>query len=279
MGEREAGRRLDVLLAEILGVPRRVAARLAARVRVNSRPGRKGLRVLAGEEIEIPETPAPRPAPDVAIVRETPHLLVVAKPPGVASVSVAGSDAPTVAAWLAERFPECASVGAPGESGLVHRLDRDTSGLLLAARRADAYEALRRQFRRHEVLKTYLAVVSGRLERAQAIDLPLGRLGPSRMQVVRPGGAAVTARTEVAPLRVLAHATVVRARTRTGVRHQVRVHLAAIGHPLIGDARYGGPPIEGGHRLHACALCWRGPAGEFERACLPPPAEWERWLR
>jgi 23S rRNA pseudouridine1911/1915/1917 synthase len=280
-----AGARLDAWLASALGIGRRAAARLADRARVNGRRAAKGSRVAAGDVVSVAE-PGPLGSPfeeSDLVLRITPDLLVLDKPAGLPAIAIAGRTGESLAAWIAERHPECAGVGHTGESGLVHRLDNDTSGLILAARHPHAYQALREQFRRHEVEKTYLALVSGTVADPLSLDAPIGHHPKStrRMRVVPPPPAgdryeSFPALSIVEPERALAGATLVRVRARTGVRHQVRVHLAAAGHPLVGDRLYGGPPCSGaaGHLLHAVRLAWRDAAGASEVAESPVPARW-----
>ena len=206
------------------------------------------------------------------------QVVVVAKPAGFHSV--AGRTPQSVAEFLAARFPECQALGSP-DYGLVHRLDRDTSGLLIAARTAPAHENLRAAFRDGEAVKHYLALVSGRLDRPRTIGTPLAD-DSRRVKTAsrfRPGRPATT---EVWPLRVGSDWSLVLARMKTGVRHQIRVHLASAGHALIGDAVYGekadkrAGDLRPGHMLHALSVDVGGqryavgPDGDFLEA-------WERY--
>jgi 23S rRNA pseudouridine1911/1915/1917 synthase len=149
-----------------------------------------------------------------------------------------------MAGALVARYPELARVGDPLSGGLVHRLDTGTSGVLVAARTPAAYVTLRTSFRRHEVAKQYVAVVAGMPCVGTVIDTSLAH-DPSdrrRMRAARPGDRAWKARTELC--RVDAHGDRARVdvRIRTGVTHQIRAHLALVGHPIVGDVLYGGPP-------------------------------------
>jgi 23S rRNA pseudouridine1911/1915/1917 synthase len=288
----DAGRRLDDFLATALAVGRRAAVRLAGRARVNGRHARKGDRVREGDVVVVPPTDAAASvASDAApvVLRATPDVLVVDKPAGLPTVALRGAGGDSLAARIAARFPECATVGAPGESGLVHRLDTGTSGVLLVARTPQAYAALRADFRAHAVAKEYLALVGGRLERAVRIDAPIGQHRASLRRVraiATPGAArryvARDACTEVAPERVLGDATLVRARTTTGARHQIRVHLASIGHPLLGDPLYGERDRSAGDEgflLHASRIEWTDPATGIRALDEAPlPASWQERL-
>ena len=287
----DAGRRLDDFLADALAVGRRAAVRLASRVRVNGRHARKGDRLQGGDVLTVPPTDAATDLPadaSVAVLRETPDVVVLDKAAGLPTVALRGAGGDSLAARIAARFPECAAVGEPGECGLVHRLDTGTSGLLLAARTSAAYAALRTQFRTHAVTKEYLALVAGRLEHAERIDAPIGqhRASLRRMRAIAAPDAArrYAARdacTDVVPERILREATVVRARTSTGARHQIRVHLASVGHPLLGDPLYGdsGRGGDDGFLLHASRLEWTDPATGLRTADEAPlPAAWQERL-
>lgn len=292
-GGGDGGRRLDDFLASSLSVGRRAAVRLVARTRVNGRPANKGLRLRSGDVVRVPRDEEPssarHPAPEV--VRATPDVLVLAKPAGLPSVALRGAAGDSLAVRIAAHFPECAQVGRPGEAGLVHRLDTGTSGLLLAARNQATYDALRAQFSARTVRKEYLALVSGTIRAPVRITTPIGqhRGTRRRMRAVSPESSgeryhARPASTDVTPERALGAATLVRATTNSGARHQIRVHLASIGHPLLADPLYGDAPGQPdgarnaarGFRLHACRIEWRDPAtGEDASDRLAPPADWD----
>jgi 23S rRNA pseudouridine1911/1915/1917 synthase len=292
----EAGTRLDQFLAARLEYGRHSIARLLQRVSVNGRKTRKGDRLAAGDVITIaPPTASGSTTATPFVVRVTRDVLVVAKPSGLPSVSLAGDDRPTLAGWVADSFPECARVGAVGESGLAHRLDTQTSGLMLVARNPEAYRALRDQFRAGRVEKGYVALVWGELAGRRRIDAPIGQHRKSRRRVraLLPGASARryasgTAETLVEPLLALRGMSLVRATTHTGKRHQVRVHLAAAGHPLVNDRLYGGASLEdeptaetevSGYWLHAATLRWASPATSTpQHDALPVPAAWQALL-
>jgi len=265
----------------------------AGDVRVNGRPAAKGALLRAGDEVAVhawPEEPrlvqvsAPLP-----IVRVDADLVAVDKPPGMHSTG-GPSAGPSVAAILLARFPEMAAIDPWRAAGLVHRLDTGTSGLLLAARHPAAYRRLRREFTRKAVEKDYLAVVRGAITRPGWVARSLRRAPRSRRRVIpaRPGAASGwPARTEFVPLGSAAGLSLVRLRMRTGVTHQLRVHMATLGHPILGDTRYGrlvttaalAPDVERdanggeGHYLHAVAL--RFDSAGFPRGLRTPfPVHW-----
>ncbi len=295
-GATDGGRRLDDFVATALSIGRRAAVRLVERARVNGRRAQKGQRLRSGDVVCVPHEDAPDAAtvPLPEVVRVTSGALVLAKPAGLPSVALRGAAGDSLAARIAAHFPECATVGQAGESGLVHRLDTGTSGLLLAARSEAAYASLRAQFRAHAVRKEYLALVAGDLRAPLQIDTPIGQHHASkrRMRAVAHEDrdrryASRPARTDVRPERVLVGATLVRATTSSGARHQIRVHLASAGHPLLGDPLYGddaarhGATVVGadGFLLHACRIDWHDPVtAEATSDELALPATWDTVL-
>ncbi|MCY3783747.1 MAG: RluA family pseudouridine synthase [Chloroflexi bacterium] len=282
-----AGRRLDRFVADAApALSRTRAARLiqAQRVLVNDEPRDPDYRVSAGDHIvvevdEIRSSLAPDFRP-LRVLLETPDLVVVDKPPGVVMHPGAADEPATLAHQLVAHYPEAAAIGNPRRPGIVHRLDRDTSGVVLIARTAAAYHSLQHAFERREVRKRYLAGVHGRPTVATAeIDAPVGRHPTRRthMAVTRSGRPAQTAYTVRA---TSASAALLDVRPRTGRTHQIRVHLASIGHPVLGDARYGPqPPVATRQLLHAWMLEFTDPAGDRWRVAAAPPADMRRELR
>lgn len=269
------GMRLDVFLSrQVPGLGRRAAqeAIAAGAVRVNGRRARKSDPVQAGDQIELGDRVEaaplqPNPALAITVLYEDDALVAVDKPAGIPSVALRADETNTVANFLVARYPETASVGAsPLEAGLVHRLDTGTSGVLLAARTPVAHAHLRRQFRGRDVLKEYFAVVEGDLRRSGEIRAPLVPAGRQqhRMRVLRDGEANTTAREAVTlyrPRRRFGTATLLAVRIETGVMHQIRVHLASLGHPVVGDALYGARAAASRPLLHAVRLVIRHPQG------------------
>jgi 23S rRNA pseudouridine1911/1915/1917 synthase len=251
-------------------------------VLVNGRPARKGARVVDGDVVELPALATLEPEPDLPlrVLFEDAHVVAIDKPGGVPGHALDPDQRGTVAAALLARYPELAAVADPLAAGLVHRLDTGTSGVLLAARTAEAHRELRAAFRRHDVTKRYVAVVAGTPAIGAVVDAALAH-DPGdrrRMRLARPTDRAWPARTEVVAVEPHGELAVIEVEIRTGVTHQVRVHLARLGHPIVGDALYGGPtgPLAAHrHALHArrlevpaYGLCIEAPVPDDLRALV-----------
>jgi len=274
-----AGARLDRWLAE--RVPELSRARVQAliedgRVRVEGRARKASHRVADGERVEIeipppaPETLEPEPIA-LAIVFEDDAVLVVDKPVGMVVHPGAGHASGTLAAAVLAHAPSTAGVGGPRRPGVVHRLDKDTSGLLVIAKTAAAYESLTAQLVARTVTRRYRAIVHGRVAPAAGVvDKPIGRHPHDRVRMaVLPRGRGRPAVTRFAVLKRFAAFTEVDVRLETGRTHQIRVHMASLGHPVAGDRIYGGRtarnplpvPFEG-LALHAAELAFAHPVTE-----------------
>lgn len=263
------GRRADLIVARIAGLSRAEARRLVGlgavsvdgRVPVPSQPLAAGAIV----EVEVPPPDAvlvPEPVP-FEVRYEDRHLAVVDKPAGIVVHPGAGRRSGTLAAGLLERWPQIEGVGEAGRWGIVHRLDRETSGLLVVALDDDTLRALQEAIRARLVRRTYLALVLGEPAAATGtIDAPLDR-DPERPRYVAVVRGGRPARTHYARTASWADAGVslLEVRLETGRTHQIRVHLAAIGLPVVGDELYGragGPPTR--LFLHAARLGFTHPA-------------------
>lgn len=281
-----AGERVDRAVAVLLGLNRRQAATLVAEgsVSLRGRPVvvRSG-RLVEGQVLEVevgPPTAADRLEPDfsvhVPVVEADEHVIVVDKPAGLVVHPGAGHVHGTLVQGIVAAFPDVAEVGDPMRPGIVHRLDVGTSGLMLVARTPMAYEALVSQLGHHTVERRYLALACGRLEAsAGLIDAPVGRAERDRTQmaVAVSGREARTRYWVVERFTEPATATLVECSLETGRTHQVRVHLAAIGNPVVGDVRYGGrcPPLSPGRPfLHAHQLSFDHPASGERRTFTSP---------
>jgi 23S rRNA pseudouridine1911/1915/1917 synthase len=266
-----AGERVDRAVALLTGWSRADVAVLveAGAVRIGGQPVAKSRRLAEGEEVEVegePEEDAPpRPEPvEFRVVHADEDVVVVAKPAGLVVHPGAGHREGTLAGGLLHRYPEIAGVGDAMRPGIVHRLDRDTSGLMVVARSPRAYEALVAALGAREVERRYLALAWGRFDaRRGTIDAPIGRSATRRTRMaVREAGK--DARTGYEVMEQYEHpvCALVECRLETGRTHQIRVHLAAIGHPVVGDGTYGGDrnPLRPGRPfLHAHALALTHP--------------------
>jgi 23S rRNA pseudouridine1911/1915/1917 synthase len=288
-GPADAGTRLDAFLVARGAAPSRgTAERLieVGAVRVDGRTRPKSHRVAAGEAVSVeaprePEREAPAAVP-FEVVYEDEHLMVIDKPPGVVVHPAPGHRGPT----LAEAFAGRAAGGPdPQRPGIVHRLDRDTSGLLVVAKTDEAYAALLRMMRAREIERHYLALVSGHPDaETGTIDAGLGRDRARRTTVSTRTDRARGAITHFAVLERLPRTTLLQVRLETGRTHQIRAHLAAIGHPVCGDAHYKGANCGkrlglGRQFLHAARLMFSHPlAGERVTCESKPPADLRRAL-
>lgn len=296
----QADERLDRCVAEHLAKPRNQARRwiLEQHVLVNGQPAKPATAVRAGDLLECrpPERPATElvaQAGELAVLHEDPDLVVIDKAAGVAIHPGAGRDRDTLVHYLLHAYPEIAGVGGAARPGIVHRLDLDTTGALVVARTEDAYAGLSSAFAERRVEKTYLAVVYGTPRPADGrIELPIGRHrhDRKRMQVRSGGRPAIThyrCRASAAGISRL------ELDLETGRTHQIRVHLKAAGHPLVGDPTYGearwkalpGPvrrPLKTFSRpaLHAWKLAFAHPAtGERIEVEAPLPGDMRRLWR
>lgn len=281
-----AGERVDRAVSLLTGLPRAQVAELVENgaVRLAGRVvSTRSRRVSEGEELEVdvPEVvekvTAAESDVDVRVVHADDDVIVVDKQPGLVVHPGSGNPAGTLVNGLLSLYPDLAGVGAdPERPGIVHRLDKGTSGLLVVARSARAYDSLVGQLKRRDVERRYLALAAGTIESPGGlIDAPIGRAeaDPTRMTVSAKGKVARTRYEVQARYTNPIEATLVECRLETGRTHQIRVHLAAIGHPVIGDQRYhgnrSGLPC---HRpfLHAHVLSFDHP-GTGERVSWSSP--------
>ena len=273
VGESDAGQRLDAWLARELGLSRGYVCRLLSRdvIRVNGSPAVKGTLLRSDDRVEVepfrhPDRgPLAAADPALRILHQSAGLLAVDKPAGRATQPLDYDETGTLLNAVLAVYPELSGVGEGGlMSGVVHRLDRGTSGVLLFARTEEAWQRARAAFDERRVEKTYLALVHGRLEGEHEISLRLDPRG-DRMRVVERGGR--TALTRLRGLEIRDSTTLVEARPVTGLMHQLRVSLAELGHPVVGDRVYGSPGREERHWLHASRIR----LDDFEAASEPPP--------
>lgn len=262
------------------------------RVRVNGDQARASYAVHSGDTIDVePAPPAPvAPAPEaipLTILYEDEDVVAIDKPAGMVVHAGAGIAEGTLVNALLARYAALSSVGGSVRPGIVHRLDRYTSGVLLVARNDAAHHALSRQFSSRQVEKVYIALLHGTVKAENGrIDKPIARDPIRRIRMtarLRQGRAAWT---EYRVLRRFPRYTLVEARIGTGRTHQIRVHFSSIGHAVVGDTVYGAPakppglPALGRYFLHAHRIRFRQPSTGDEIAVESPvPPELKEWLK
>jgi 23S rRNA pseudouridine1911/1915/1917 synthase len=287
-----AGERLDkVVIAVLPGLGRKGARRLfeEGKIKVNGKRPSKGALAREGDEIEIalPNVDGVGALPDAETpldVRLETHDVVVAdKPARQPTAPLRPAEKGTLANALLARYPEMAEIGhSPREPGLIHRLDTDTSGLVAAARTATAFATLTAGLKSGGIKKSYLLICAAEgLASSGTVEFPIAHHPKDKKRMyacIHPRDVARyqprSATTEFRVERVAGAWALVEARASAAIRHQIRVHFAAIGHPLAGDVLYDGPELAGiaRHALHANYIAWKGDANvdAFEvRSSLP----------
>jgi 23S rRNA pseudouridine1911/1915/1917 synthase len=243
-----AGERLDRYLSSVVpGQSRSQIQRLIeqSQVVVAGRTAKANLPVKAGDRITI-EVPDAAPVTLVAedipitIVYQDPDLVVVDKPAGMVVHPAAGHASGTLVNALLHRLTDLSGIGGELRPGIVHRLDKGTSGLMVVAKNDRAHEELSRQFAEREVEKEYAALVWGVVQARRRIDLPIGRDPNHRQKMSARSRRARHAVTRITRVRHFRGVTLCQVAIQTGRTHQIRVHLSAIGHPIVGDSTYGG---------------------------------------
>ncbi|MYD52260.1 MAG: RluA family pseudouridine synthase [Dehalococcoidia bacterium] len=277
------GERLDVFLAEQSPDLSRSRIRKLiddGHVTVDGRPGKASTRLAAGQTVTL-GVPPPSSAElhpwevPLSVVFEDEDLIVIDKPAGMTVHPAPGNEDHTLANAILAHAPDIEGIGGERRPGIVHRLDKDTSGLIVVAKNERAHAHLSDQFKSREVSKVYLALVVGHPSPPEAdIDAPIGRHphDRQRMAIVSTGRPAITRYRIVTSY---SRSTLVEARPRTGRTHQIRVHLSSVGHPVVADTTYG-RPAEGLSRqfLHAFRLGFIHPAsGETVRFSAELPCD------
>jgi 23S rRNA pseudouridine1911/1915/1917 synthase len=286
------GLRLDVVLSRLFGFSRTTAAELidAGRVSVEGSQPARSARVTGGSvlEVTLPEPSQPEPAqpvPGLQVLHDDEDLIVVAKPVGVAAHPSPGWDGPTVIGGLAAMGYTIATSGAAERQGIVHRLDAGTTGVMVVAKSERAYSHLKRAFKARTVDKRYSALVQGHPDPSRGtIDAPIDRHPGSdyKFAVVAGGRPSVT---HYATEEAFRAATLLDIHLETGRTHQIRVHMAAVRHPCVGDLTYGADPVLARHLgltrqwLHARELGFEHPGtGAQLRVEAPLPADLQHAL-
>jgi 23S rRNA pseudouridine1911/1915/1917 synthase len=280
----QAPRRLDVFVAAQTAHLSRASAQRwidGGLITVNGRQTKSARLIRPGDvitcHVPVREPPAVEPEPlALHVLHEDAELLVIDKPPGLVMHPGPGHWTGTLLNGLVYHVGP--GDGRRARPGLVHRLDKGTSGVLVIAKTDAAHRDLSRQFRAHSVHRVYLALVAGAVQRGGLIDQALGRDLRDRRRVSARSAALRRAVTEYRVAERLGpDATLVEARPRTGRTHQIRVHLASIGHAVLGDTSYGAAPTLDRPMLHAAVLGFVHPAsGEYTEFRAPLPADMER---
>jgi 23S rRNA pseudouridine1911/1915/1917 synthase len=244
----QAGVRLDKYLADAVpGLSRSQAQRLIAdgHVQVEGRQARANLAVKADDRIgvELPELQPASAQPEdipIPVLYEDTDIVVVDKPAGMVVHPAAGHGSGTLVNALLHHVDDLSGIGGELRPGIVHRLDKGTSGVMVVAKHDAAHEALAGQFHDRQVDKEYIALVWGVVQAGRRIDLPIGRDPKDRQKMSARARRARSAVTRITRAEHLRGVTLCQVAIHTGRTHQIRVHLSAIGHPIVGDATYGG---------------------------------------
>ena len=293
-GPADAGKRLDQMVHERM--PEVSRSRIqdwirAGRVRVDGATRRPSLTLHGGERLEVePAEPPPLNATpeaiDLSILYEDGDLVAVDKPAGMVVHAGAGVHSGTLVNALLHRFATLSAVGGPLRPGIVHRLDRYTSGVLLVAKNDAAHQSLAAQFAGRKVEKVYLALAHGRVERETGrIERPIARDPVRRTRMTARLGEGRAAWSEYCVLERFERFTYLEVRIGTGRTHQIRAHLSSIGHPIAGDPLYGAPaqvegmPPLGRYFLHARRIRFHSPSTGQELVVEAPlPPDLARWM-
>jgi 23S rRNA pseudouridine1911/1915/1917 synthase len=276
----QAGERFDKLVVTVVpGLGRKGARRLFedGKIRVNGKRPNKGDLAREGDQVTIalPDTTGPdavpEPSAELVVRLETEQVVMVEKPPGQPTAPLRDGETGTLANALVGHFPEMAGIGySPREPGLLHRLDTDTSGLVLAARSRDSFDVLSKALKSGTIEKRYLLVcLAEELSSSGEIAIPIAHHPKDKKRMyacLHPRDVArYSPRPATTSFRIMATDgdwALVEARASAAIRHQIRVHMAAIGHPLAGDILYDGPSVTGleRHALHASYIGFKGDA-------------------
>lgn len=280
VGDDESGSRVDIVTADRIPTVSRSMVQAMARagnVRVDGQIVKPSNKVAAGQRVEVDGImPALSALPEqisLDIVYQDADLAVVAKPAGMVVHPAPGHGSGTLANALTSLFPQTASVGSIERPGIVHRLDKDTSGLLVVALNPAAHRSLQQQIASRTAKREYIALAAGQVQpQSGTIEAPIGRDPTDRKRMAVFGIRARPATTMYSVRRRLSGFSLLNLQLGTGRTHQIRVHLSALGHPIAGDAMYGGPAVPGLARqfLHATRLTLDSPTSGLRLTFTSP---------
>lgn len=297
VSQEAGGGRLDVFVSAAEGVTRSYAQKLieSGAVTVNGKAAEKKYKVCEGDTVETeipPAAPYEVKAEEIPldVVYEDSDIIVINKPKGMVVHPAAGNyDGTLVNALMAHCGDSLSGIGGTARPGIVHRIDKNTSGLLIVAKNDEAHLALSEQIKEHAVRRIYYAVALGNIPEPITVDKPIGRHPTDRKKMAVTEKNSKRAVTHIYPLEHFSGATFVRCELETGRTHQIRVHLSSIGHPILGDDVYGRPKdaVEQkfgrglcGQTLHAGEICFTHPrTGEEMTLKCPLPEYFEELLR
>lgn len=249
VSQKAGGERLDVFVSAAEGITRSYAQKLieSGAVTVNGKAAEKKYKVCEGDTVETeipPAAPYEVKAEEIPldVVYEDGDIIVINKPKGMVVHPAAGNyDGTLVNALMAHCGDSLSGIGGTARPGIVHRIDKNTSGLLIVAKNDEAHLALSEQIKEHAVRRIYYAVALGNIPEPITVDKPIGRHPTDRKKMAVTEKNSKRAVTHIYPLEHFSGATLVRCELETGRTHQIRVHLASIGHPILGDDVYGRP--------------------------------------
>ena len=249
VSQKAGGERLDVFVSAAEGITRSYAQKLieSGAVRVNGKTAEKKYKVCEGDTVETeipPAAPYEVKAEEIPldVVYEDSDIIVINKPKGMVVHPAAGNyDGTLVNALMAHCGDSLSGIGGTARPGIVHRIDKNTSGLLIVAKNDEAHLALSEQIKEHAVSRIYYAVALGNIPEPITVDKPIGRHPTDRKKMAVTEKNSKRAVTHIYPLEHFSGATLVRCELETGRTHQIRVHLSSIGHPILGDDVYGRP--------------------------------------
>ncbi len=282
--------RLDIFLARNSGIPRSQAQRLikSGRILLDGKTAKASQKIIPGQKVVLylpPPKPLevlPEPIP-LDVLYEDGDLIVVNKPPGMVVHPAAGHHKGTLVNAILYHCPDLSGIGGKERPGIVHRLDRDTSGVIVVAKNEVAHLGLAKQFKARQVKKVYLALVHGEIKGEEGrVTAPIGRHISDRKRMGVKTRKGREAATSYRVLKRLPGFTLIEVRPETGRTHQIRVHLSAIGHPVVGDRVYGGRKHQKSEigvkaerqLLHAWRLGFRHPrTGEYLEFEAPVPED------